>query len=311
MFKRIKTFKKTINHHLALLALKMNIGFKKDWVFLLPYGAGDSFFLCLLISEFKKKNKGRVVVVMKESHHFICDLFSEVDEFIALNKRFKKLQLQKISPNQSLPIRGKIFIPHPLLNSGLSGLEKKLSSDYTLLDMYKTALGLELKCSLGKFDFSTISQDIVQNFVTSTSWNLQKTIILFPSASSLEAMNENLMRLIVAKIIGLGFNVIVNGKLKLDNFTSSRVKSVDFALKDMIALAIHCNSVISARSGVCDLLAFSGKKMVVTYPNKAAYDTYSLNPITKRNNHLLLELVLSEMPKQDLVIEKISEFLGS
>lgn len=303
-FKRVK---KSIKHYIAKLKLmyaikKLGVT-KDDWIFMIHYGIGDTLFLSSLIDDFKLKNNGRVVLIAKESHKIAVKMFSGVDFYIPLDSKFKHLCLTKVC--NSTMKRGEIFIPHPLSNHSLSGFESVVGyKNITLFDMYKMILKLDEKCEMKKPNSDIYEMDEAQKIFDQNAFDPEKTIVIFPHASSLAPIIHSFWSDLISKITDLNFNVIINSSDQIKFSDHKNVVQIDINLEKIVSVSLLASFVISIRSGVCDLLCLSDKKMIVLYPNDAGYKAFCLKNIFNHNRNLS-EMVVGDSFNQDEIIKKI------
>ncbi len=284
--------------------LKVNGVTKKDWIFLLPFGLGDTLFLSSLIREFKLKNGGKVVILVKKNHQILVQMFPAVDQSIILKSAFPNFCYKKIC-NTSLIKKGRIFIPHPLLNSNLSSLVAILGyKNLSLVDMYKIALKLDESANLETPDFNIYNISKAKDFLNKMGFDPAKTVIIMPEATSIPMISVDLWNEIISKLRYHNFYIIINSANK-NNFHTDEKKviSLDVELKEIVAISRISASTISLRSGICDLLAFSNANLVVLYPDLQSQKTYSLNNIFKDEN--FSEIIIDKFSNQEELTDKI------
>jgi len=279
---------------LFLLLKKNGVGLD-TWIFFMPCSIGDVIFLCSLISAFKAKNGGRVAVVVNKNNQKIATMFRDICFPISLGAiKFDYEANFRISNSAKIK-KGKIFIPHSIMNRALSDF-----SSLHLLDAYKLALGLDPQVKMSEPDFSVYDLGEAKNFLKKENFDHHKTIILFPFAQTVAGISESFWETLVSELINSGFNILVNTKGG-DEFLSSRknILRINKSLDEVLALGLVCAGVISLRSGIADFFAISSKKLVVFYPDQASYKSFNfLHALGQREN--LLEVVIKEKFSSDV-----------
>jgi hypothetical protein len=75
------------------------------------------------------------------------------------------------------------------------------------------------------------------------------------------------------------------------------------------AIGLVVNSVITSRSGICDLLAMGDRKITALYPSVDSQKSLSLVGMFAKNKNLT-ELVINESKKQKETIKQIVSSCG-
>ena len=311
--KKIRRKIKTIFiQHFTVLRFKFllmtnKIG-KDSWIFFLPYGIGDTLFLCSLIEEFKKKNGGKVTILVKKNHQNLVKMFPAVDRCIALKFNLLGFYYEKICSSLEIK-KGKIFIPHPLLNSNLSVLAKMLGyKGFSLLDMYKIALQLDENAVVKVPNISDSAIKEAKDFLNKLGFDAKKTVILMPDAFSVIELSQEFWFELINKVSELGFNIIINSNSK--NFNASKnIAIFDGDIEKIAAIAILSLATISLRSGICDLLAFVQSFVIAIYPNENSYKNYTLKNLFASHN--FNEIIFTQFSQKSVLLNQIISYLPS
>jgi len=305
--------RKKLRHYLALVSLYSRIwslGFgKDDWFFFIDYGIGDTLFLCSLMKEFKRKNGGRIVLISRDSHEKIAKMFQDIDAYIPIDSKFKKLNSKAICSSRVIR-KGKIFIPHPYSNSALFIMSEMIGyKDFNLFDMYRVILNLPVDSEMAQPDFSVHDTGPIKDFLYQNDCDPGKTVMLFPSANSIKSVGKDFWIELILCLVENGFKVIVNSESKEGFFNHRNVINVNMNLTATVALCLVVESVIASRSGICDLLAMGDKKITVLYPSVEAQKNLSLKAIFNKIKNST-ELVIDESEDQKKTIKLLVSNCG-
>jgi len=220
-------------------------------------GLGDTYMICGL-SEHLMKSKGAssCIVYVKPNHKFIVSLFDNI----------KVETLPSIAPARTenrLRSYNKIFfanIPSTLLDN--IGNDK-----LTLLDCYKISLNLPLSTKISKAHKPCDSEKIsAKEILDNHSLPLKQTCIIAPEANSSPGLNDELVRQIYQHAIENGYTPVITAPFskKIEG-----LKYINIPLQKIRASAECAGWVISARSGLCDLLSDIDCRLSILYPDSA------------------------------------------
>lgn len=268
---------------LRLFLLLKKVGISgKTWIFFNPCSIGDVVFMCALVRAFKVKNGGEVAVIVNHNHKKIATMFSDIDFIVSLDLiKFDYEAYFRISNYTEIRM-GKVFIPQ-------AGLNKSLSQFLSihLLDAYKLALGLGLEAKLSEPDLSIYRPNINEDNLTKN-----RTIILFPYAKTVLGVDELLWKRIILGLTKSGFEIVVNDEGDNEFLPKQKnILRIKKSLDDVLTPSLKCYGIISLRSGICDFLSFSDRKMVVLYPDQTSYNLFNFAHVFGKRENLLEILV--------------------
>lgn len=252
----------------------------KEWVFcknnfyiVCPGSIGDTLYVASLVKAYKHRNSiTSVSLIVKENQKSIPLLFASVDERIVSD------ELVEILDSYS---RSKVVWQ---LDNYLYGFARE---DYfcnlymkpyeakNLLSGYKAAiLGLQEEA---EYEEIWIDQTVGDPEIFN-----QKTIIVMPHESSAKRLPISLWEEI-SKNLSVNYNVYTNIKDKSE-LPVKGTKAVSESLKDMLPICEKCYAVISIRTGICDLLAFSKCKLIVLNTEQELSEKWDLTKVFNRDN---------------------------
>ena len=110
----------------------------------------------------------------------------------------------------------------------------------------------------------------------------QRTIIVMPHESSAKRLPLSLWEEICEKL-SENYTVYTNTKDKTE-LPVKGTKVVSESLKDMVAICEECFAVISIRTGMCDLLAFTKTNLIVLNTEYELAKKWDLTKVFYRNN---------------------------
>lgn len=235
------------------------------------YGIGDTYFVCALAQQISAiHGQARIVVVVKPEHSDIPDLFQK---HIARKVTLDRTVLAKICDSVDL-IRefshlapGQLFFAHPRARLGMQ-LDILGYKEIHLVDLYRVLFSLKP------------DRPLLQPAVTEAAWASarqrfqeyefpeKRTVLLSPEATSTGILSETLWQAIAEYFCDRGYKVIL---LVSPNsyFLLPGLPRVYFPLSEAIPFTELCGTVISLRSGFCDLIATAQTNLVVLYPDQA------------------------------------------
>lgn len=238
------------------------------------FGTGDTFFLCGLLPEYRRKHPGRFKVLANAQHKEIVSLFGDDSDFVYISPKqaawsyhfftLASYLFQRIVFCQ--PYRS-LFLPNRN--------DAKLIEQNGILTMYKRLLDLDDDCQFhkpGNMGASSAADIPVLDLEKAK----QRRVILAPSANSFSSLNiRPMMEQLARELISKGYQVYTNGKEKE---ALPGTKAILLRYGDLIDLGNRENvTLVSVRSGLCDILSCSSINMIVIYPSESYLSSYSLN----------------------------------
>jgi len=296
---------------LAYLVKKSGVD-KNTWIFFLaPCSTGDVLFLCSLMASFKLKNGGKVAVIVRKNHASIVEMFCDVDFCISLNSiSFECYEYTKISKS-SIIKKGQLFMPHVVNESFSDSLLVLGYKNFNVVDVFKMMLRLDMNSKISQPDFRFCNAEKAKKFLADNDFNPNKTVILFPTAFTCHQINSDFWKNTIQSLTSLGFNILVNYLGDNDDFVFNQknIVRINQSLDDVVALSLLCAGIISLRSGICDLLCFTDKKIVALYPDDKSYKDFNLKNIFEQRSNLL-EIVLDKNCDQGLAEKEVLSFFS-
>lgn len=136
--------------------------------------------------------------------------------------------------------------------------------------------------------------------------SLKKSVLLLPEASSDNLLDKRIWNNIALELHNLGYLVFEN-IVDYNNHIEHAI-NLDLNVSELIQIGMNCHSVISFRSGLCDILAAKGANLYVLSSEQRNMDfkrTFSFN-----DNFIFnelgspVEIFLSDSNKPKLIFEK-------
>ncbi len=270
---------------------------------------GDNFIIVSLIDEFEKKYKSKVHFIISPATEIVMKLF-KIDNYTVVNMRQfikDKLPLKELSPIQidkieeelfayyvpCVPVKTLPFIVWPFGN-------KKLGSSFIFCNFangWSQSLGLSTTQLKRRENYPDISESLLKK--VSRIAPLDKIVLFAPEAQSFKMLDERIWETLAQEIKSQGFEIISN-VIKPENCIKG-THYLQMSLEEVIALAMHCHSVFSLRSGFCDVIAAKGKNLYVFYtPEMGDMAYYSLNNLFKLPSPVH-EYLLTSSQKKSLI----------
>jgi len=234
------------------------------YYFLCPYGIGDTLMVAMLAGAFKKNHcNKKICLVVKKTHGDIPDMFTKVDKKLICKEIPNDLDKYNTFSNGSLTaVHPSIYFEKGLLPLlGYKGI--------TLIDLYKIILKIPMDSVLERPVIN--SKLILSAKHKFRSFNLKKnkTIILAPEANSSGMVNTSFWIKLSKNLKEAGWTVCTMSQ-NPRNYIKGTIK-INFDLSEAIPFSEEAGYVISVRSGLCDLLAFSRANLKIIYPDEYSY----------------------------------------
>lgn len=135
---------------------------------------------------------------------------------------------------------------------------------------------------------------------------LKNSVLLLPEASSDNLLDKRIWNNIALELNNLGYLVFEN--IVDYNNHIERAINLDLNVSELIQVGMNCHSVISFRSGLCDILAGKGANLYVLSSEQRNMDfkrTFSFNDNFIFNElSYPIEIFLSNSNKPKLIFEK-------
>lgn len=272
--KMVKEKTKSVKVENQVLCQAGDVSFKKDIVyFLCPGSIGDTLYVASLVKAYKKKQGiSTVVLLIKKNQESIAGLFPSVDGSIVSDELVDILDIyfreQKVWELENYR--------YGFARVGLDGhtymrtyVEKNLLSGYKIAIM-----GLEEDAEIEemRIDKGNVFTDMFN----------QKTIILMPHESSAKRLPLSFWEDLCME---LSENYILYTNTKDETERPIKgTQAVSRSLKDMTGISERCFAVISIRTGICDLLAFTKTNLIVLNTEQILAENWDLKKVFSRDN---------------------------
>ncbi|WP_296323015.1 hypothetical protein [Treponema sp. UBA3813] len=290
--KLIPLNEKTLSNENVSLTDVLDNRIENDFcIALLPASLGDTMLFFMYKDEIEKQNNVRIFTVLRKSHSVIPKLLNEQPEnYLLVNSVFDIFNMPEfniffgnwkkccgdIGLISLKPSKKSFFIAHLdyMRNRKAEWATKKIN-DFLACTRFTFYLNSSTKFSR-KLNYSLLPQKKL----------LKKTVLLAPESATLAttlAIDKTFWNTIAEYYKQKGFNVVYNAVSEI-NYLSKSCSWLNADLETALGIAIQCETVISIRSGFCDLLYKLGEKLIVIYPNKIFFEMFSLNKMFEVND---------------------------
>lgn len=247
--------------------------FQKDVYYIIcPGSIGDTLYVASLVKAFKEKNGiNTVILIVKENQRCIPELFFSVDGGIVSNEIVDILDLyfrSKIDWEGNNYRYG--FAREDLSHHSYMQAFKALN----LLSGYKIAI-------MGLEEESVIEEMCIEDEAVPEIFN-KSAVIVMPHESSAKRLPISLWEELCREL-GKSYTVYTNVKDETE-LPIKGTQPVSESLKNMTAICELCFAVISIRTGMCDLLAFTKTNLIVLNTERVLAEKWNLKTIFSRDN---------------------------
>ena len=233
---------------------------KREWGIVCPHGMGDLYLTCAFAAAVREQRGGDGFAVFVRPHHaYIPTLFPAVTRIVPV----ADFNLKRIQQNYRFE-RGRLFAVFPLHNFlnvvGHKGIH--------FLDYY--CLFLDLTLGTRPTPPRPQTRDELERgraLLGKEGLRPGCTILLAPDASSVRLVPAEFWADLAAAFRARGFDVATNSPKGAEHRISG-VPRLDVPIELFISLATAAGSVVSMRSGVCDLLAHADCRLTIVYPDE-------------------------------------------
>lgn len=242
--------------------------------FALPNGIGDTLLMGSIHHLLEEKYAATIVFIVKKSHSFILDSL-EIKNYQVDN--YSRDELFAISKKCSKPAKGKIFVAHPTFHDN-GNLDKLfLQHQIEFVEMHGIFFGIPLKRAVWAYRSRAITSGLLERVKKSCNTdNLQQVVLFAPEMNS-GAEYEKLQPSWAKKIfenLKVKYNHVIYNSTKKEFISDNHM---DFSLEEIVLIGMNCRKVITARSGLADVLCGNINDMYVIYPNIGFYDLFRLD----------------------------------
>ena len=271
--KRAEQYNEMVKVEKHVLCSVGNCSFQEDVYYIIcPGSIGDTLYVASLVKAFKKKNGiGTVILIVKENQGCIPELFFSVDGGIVSNEIVDILDLYFRS---KVDWEGKNY-RYGFAREDLSHHSYMRAFDAAnLLSGYKIAI-------MGLEEDSTLEEMYIEDEAVPEIYN-KSAIIVMPHESSAKRLPLSLWEELCQEL-GKSYMVYTNVKDETE-LPIKGTQPVSESLKNMTAVCEHCFAVISIRTGMCDLLAFTKTNLIVLNTERVLAEKWNLKTIFPRDN---------------------------
>lgn|GEM_PF-6165070 len=227
-----------------------------------PYGIGDIYLACGLVSHVLKARHRRTLSVLCGSRQtFIPPTF---------NKSYRATSIPEWVDIRLLKEAGPL--PENFLYAHFQNQEVVNLIGYkgvTLLDAYRALLNLPLDIAFQHPQLiSAQDRHHVQHFFEEHQLDPKKTVVLAPEAVSVGEFDIKLWQTLAASLREKGLNILLNSE-KYRQAISHDASVAALGLERVPAVAEVIHSFVALRSGLCDLLSGVDCRQIILYPDVA------------------------------------------
>ena len=263
----IRSLRKKIHKNLECILFKMQIKelerkYPKHFIIVPIYGLGETTCTALMMDEFKKRNKSKILFVVKNNNiaEYVKS-FASVDDVIVKDIKFI-IASYSLSGNFFKKFPGKFY---PLVDYTLDKklYSKNFTSESDLFDTISVYLGLDKNIKWTEFSY-----DKERELRIKSKYQLDvPTVLLSPEANSLNSniLSDNFWRKLSHRLRECNYKVLFNSTKKYDEAADYIFESI----VDTVLIAKNCVGIIMFRSGLADVIAALVKdiNMSVLFPS--------------------------------------------
>lgn len=259
--------------------------------FLCPYGIGDTFIVCSYKKFIEAKYNTEIVFIIKKSHEVVLRLFG-IKEYIIYNFSGQEIEAISQKTNQGDIKKGEIFLTRPGYEDENSVFRHFIERKISFVEMYTKSLGIQcikIPNSVLPMEYPKVTKQLIEKL----PGEIENITLVLPemNAPAIDTVSLQYFENVIQHINGPVVVNMLRPNEKLSKYC------IDLSLEELVALAINCKKVISARSGFCDLIYAKVKELEVIYPNYFFYDLYKLEDIFEEKNSHITETVFSYSEK--------------
>ncbi|MBR3516855.1 MAG: hypothetical protein IKO10_11125 [Lachnospiraceae bacterium] len=259
-----------------------------------PYGLGDTLYVSAFVKELKKQHGIKnVSLIVKEAHAPIAEMFDAVDEIIRSDKLVEKLNVFSIA-TETWRLKNYLY-GHFKKNIQQISHDEYDEKKYSMLGLYR------------KFVMN-ISEDSPLDLITYKNKNgdhsipmSDASVIIAPYAHTAKLLPVTFWEKLVDVLSDKGYEVYTN--IAKNEKAIKGTRELYVTLADIAKCAEIAKCVVSIRSGLCDMLAFTKAKMIVIDTDSGLSDGWRLDVI--RNDIICTESY--NKSETELLDEVISE----
>ncbi len=180
-----------------------------------------------------------------------------------------------------------------------------LMSGRNMIDNLSLNIGLDpsnLK-DITPVEFSNDKLLEATNFIKSLNSRAKKGILFCPEANTMNSLDKNTVISISKKLVDAGYYIIINSHLDFETKISG-MYVVNPTLEKILPLIKTIGSLLSVRSGICDLASLTDAHQVILYPNEESRRLFTFKKYLK-NSNLIDEIEIDSFPSISSLTECI------
>lgn len=247
-----------------------------------PYGIGDTLYAASLAESLKKiRSVNKICLIVKEAHRQIPDWFDSINEKIVSDEMVDALNTFSIfSGNWEL---GNYLYGHFHKNTNGTILPEYGSCEVKNMIYRYKKLVFHLPVEYPLEEPKIVPDEMLFEKLMTEYEIGQNSIILMPYANSTALVSNHFWEALASFLTELGFVVYTNIKDSAELPIQGTI-GLCADLATMAAICENCRLVISLRSGICDILAFTETNLVVLNLTNYHLNEWNLKAATNREN---------------------------
>jgi L-rhamnose mutarotase len=267
-----------------------------EYNFISPCGLGDTMFICALKQAIEEKYNAPIHFIIKPSHKMLMDMYNISDYSVY---QFTEDELRGISKSSHHPVKGGLYVAHPMYSDDGSLSEYTGKFNINFLQFYQTFFRLD------KDSIFIEPVKYPENTIKDFS-GLDKTALLLPEARSVGRLKRVFWEKLAGELREQGFNIAQS--YSSEDFKMEGVEALPDDLYYVAAFAIHCSAVYALRNGLCDIIAGKAKRLTIFYPGQQEYNFFYMDYDNIKN--ILVDMKDKEPSKRSLTLkQKIKKVL--
>jgi len=285
---------------------------KHDSIFLFDVNSGEmviflKFILYYLIQ--KQKSKNPLIIITKNYHKDLLNLFCPEIPYIELNRTFFGIQEKYFNIQNK---KFNLICPKTYFKKTEEKIKQSNQNNYF------NSLLKEFDCNINDIIFkqAIILKDIEENMfekIKKINLNLNNFILLAPLANTCELIEENFWLELINKLKLKGYDIFINLYKKQNYLSEFKNKTCELSYSELFALAKYSKKIISLRSGLCEFLIDTNIEQNIIYTdfnNRAFCENltsaqvlsgFSLCNVLNINKNLIKEFDFNQFSKKNLI----------
>ena len=247
-----------------------------------PYGIGDTLYVAALAESLKKTRFiNKICLIVKKNHSQIPDWFDAIDDKIVSDEIVNALNVFSV-------YLGIWELKNYLYGHFRKNTDGSISPEYRSCEVKnmiyrykKLVLHLPAECLLEEPKIVP-DEMLFEKLMTEHKIGRQ-SIILMPYANSTPLIADFFWETLTSLLKDLGYTVFTNIKDSVELPVQGTI-GLCADLATMAAICENCRLVISLRSGICDVLAFTETNLFIINSKKEHLNEWNLTTITGKKN---------------------------